>query len=424
MSEKSILKLKVRELKKLKIIQQTLDKQITQEMAASILRLSVRQIKRLVRKVITSGEQGIIHQARGQESNRKISEDIKHHTLALYQEKYHDFGATFACEKLAEIDGIEISKETLRKWLLEGGLSNRERKRKANRQWRQRKECFGQMVQMDGSNHDWLEGRGPKLVIMGYIDDATNTVFARFYDYEGTIPAMDSFKRYINKFGMPQSVYLDKHRTYKSPRELTPEEEWEGMDAPLSQFERALDELGVTVIHAHSPQAKGRVERLFGTLQDRLIKEMRLLGIKTKEEANRFLDKYLPVFNRKFGVEPISTANVHMPKPKNIDINRILCIKTVRTVKKDNTVTLDGKLYLIEDKITTNKVTFEQSINGSLCIMNNDQNLKHKVIMNRPSKQLQRKPLKRRSANTPSPDHPWRKAINPKGMPKKKIVRG
>jgi len=422
MPEKNILKLKVRELKKLKVIQQTLDKQITQETAASILRLSVRQIKRLVSKVRKSGEQGIIHQSRGKESNRRISEDIKNLALALCREKYHDFGATFACEKLSELDGITVSDETLRKWLWGGGQATRKRKRKANRQWRPRKDCFGQMVQMDGSKHDWLEGRGPKLVIMGYIDDATNTVFARFYDYEGTIPAMDSFKRYIQKYGIPQSVYLDRHSTYKSSRELTPEEELEGIDEPLSQFERALGELGVTVIHAYSPQAKGRVERLCGTLQDRLIKEMRLLGIKTKEEANMFLVKYLPVFNRKFGVDPISAANVHMPVPKNIDLNRILCIKTGRTVKKDNTVALDGKLYLLEDKITSKKVTFEERINGSLFIMNNDQKLKYKVIMERPKK-LHRKPLKRRPANTtPALDHPWRQAINPKGMPKKKII--
>lgn len=422
MSAKSILKLKVKELKKLKIIQQILDKQITQEMAASILGLSVRQIIRTVNRVRQSGEQGIIHQSRGQKSNRKISESIKAHVLALCHEKYHDFGATFACEKLAEIDGVEISKETLRKWLLDGKQGDRKRRRKAHRQWRQRKECFGQMVQMDGSKHDWLEGRGPKLVIMGYIDDATNTVFARFYDYEGTIPAMDSFKRYIKKYGIPQSVYLDRHSTYKSSRKLTPEEELEGVQEPLSQFERALGELGVTVIHAYSPQAKGRVERLFGTLQDRLIKEMRLLGIKTKDEANMFLDKYLPVFNRKFGVDPISAANVHMPKPQSIHLNRILCVKTERTIKKDSTVTLNGKLYLIEDKITSKKVTFEECLNGSLFIMNNNQKLKYKVIMERPKK-FQRKPLKRGTANTPSPDHPWRKTITPKGLPKKKIIR-
>lgn len=422
MSEKNILKLTVRELKKLKIIQQIIDKQIPQETAGLILRLSVRQIKRLVSKVRKSGDQGIIHESRGKESNRRIPEDIKNLALALCREKYHDFGATFACEKLSELDGITVSDETLRNWLLGGNHSNRKSRRNAHRQWRPRKECFGQMVQMDGSHHDWLEGRGPRLVIMGYIDDATNTVFARFYEYEGTIPAMDSFKRYIKKYGIPQSVYLDRHSTYKSSRKLTPEEELEGLDKPLSQFERALGELGVTVIHAYSPQAKGRVERLFGTLQDRLVKEMRLLDIKTKEEANMFLGKYLPVFNRKYGVEPLIAADVHMPKPKSADLNSSLCIKTERTVKKDNTVALDGKLYLIEDKITYRKVIFEEHINGSLCIMCGDKRLKYKVVKIQPKK-LQKKPLKRRTANTPSPDHPWRKMFNLKGRLKGKIVQ-
>ena len=142
---------------------------------------------------------------------------------------------------------------------------------------------------MDGSHHAWLEDRGPELVLMGYIDDATNRVYGRFYDYEGTMPALDSFKRYVRRYGLPMSVYLDKHTTYKSPRKLTVEEELSGVCKPLSQFERALGELGVEVIHAHSPQAKGRIERLFGTLQDRLVKEMRLRGIKTREEANAFL---------------------------------------------------------------------------------------------------------------------------------------
>lgn len=419
MSGKNILKLKVRELKRLKIIQQTIDKQITQEIAASILGLSVRQVKRIVRKVKKSGDQGVIHQSRGKESNRKIPAAIKHHVLELYKEKYHDFGATFACEKLSELDGIAISDETLRKWLCEGGLYSRKRKRKANKQWRQRKDCFGQMVQMDGSKHDWLEGRGPKLVIMGYIDDATNTVFARFYDYEGTIPAMDSFKRYIKKYGLPQSVYLDRHSTYKSSRKLTPEEELEGVDEPLSQFERALGQLGVTVIHAYSPQAKGRVERLFGTLQDRLIKEMRLMGIATKEQANRFLSKYLPAFNRKYGVVPAKNANVHTPVPKGIDLNRILCIQTERFLKKDNTIAHKGKLYLIENKVISRTVMVEEYINGSVAIMFNDLKLKHKVIMQRPKKEQHRKPAQRRSSKTPAANHPWKKGFYPTPLYKK-----
>ena len=158
------------------------------------------------------------------------------------------------------------------------------------------------MVQMDGSHHDWLEGRGPKLVLMGYIDDATSTVEARFYDHEGTVPALDSFRSWVERYGIPCSVYLDKHTTYRSPQTPTVEEQLQGHDQSQSQFQRAMSELGVEVIHAHSPAAKGRIERLFQTLQDRLVKELRLAGASTLAEANQVLERYLPLYNQRFRV--------------------------------------------------------------------------------------------------------------------------
>ncbi len=280
MAGKDIIKMSIKELKRLKIIQEAIDRHITQKTASSIIGITERQIRRITKAVRDEGEKGIIHKSRGMASNRRIPDKIRSKVLMLYKKKYPDFGPTLACEKFSEIDDINISTESLRKWLIEAGIWKRRRKRTRHRQWRQRKECFGQMVQMDGSHHDWLEGRGPELVLMGYIDDATSNTFARFYDYEGTIPALDSFKRYIKKYGIPQSVYLDRHTTYKSTKKFTGEEELEGLARAKSQFERALSELGVEVIHAYSPQAKGRIERLFGVLQDRLIKEMRLRGIR------------------------------------------------------------------------------------------------------------------------------------------------
>ncbi len=168
---------------------------------------------------------------------------------------------------------------------------------------------------------------------MGYIDDATNTIYGRFYDYEGTLPAMDSFKGYVKKYGLPMSVYLDRHTTYKSSKKLTEWDEVEGIKS-LSQFERALKELDVEVIHALSPQAKGRIERLFGVLQDRLVKEMRLAGITTKEQANAFLKEYLPRYNKRFGVCPANDTDVHVTLPSQVDLNRCLCIKTERTIRR------------------------------------------------------------------------------------------
>ena len=410
MSVGGIFSLSIHELKRLQIIQQAMDKQITQKMAASILGVSHRQIKRLVRAVRKSGAQGVVNKSRGHPSNRRIADEIKDKILALCREKYHDFGPTFACEKLLEQDGIKISDETIRRWLSEGPQEKRKRKKKkVHRKWRERKACFGAMVPVDGSHHKWLEGRGPELVLMAYIDDASSTVFAWFYDYEGILPAMDSFERYMRKYGLPQSVYLDRHTTYKSTRKLTPEEELEGIRRPLSQFERALGELGVEVIHAYSPQAKGRVERLFGTLQDRLVKEMRLKGISTKEEANKFLKAYMPSFNKKYGVIAADLTDVHRKPSADMDIDSILCIRIERFVKKDSTVTLDGKLYLIEEECVTKKILLEKHIDGSLHIVSKGVHLKYKEITERPKRE-QKKTVRQRKPTKPSKDHPWRRS--------------
>jgi hypothetical protein len=265
------------------------------------------------------------------------------------------------------------------------------------------------MVQIDGSHHDWFEGRGPWCVLMGYIDDATGKVFGRFYPYEGTIPAMDSFKRYIRKYGLPMSVYLDGHTTYKSTAKASIEQEL-NQEMPLSAFERALKELGVEVIHANSPQAKGRVERLFKTLQDRLVKEMRLRGIRTVEEANEFLKQYLPVYNRRFSVRPQEPSNLHRPLPEGIRLDSILCIKTERTLRNDFTVAHNKRLYQIEDRTRASRVIVHDQIDGSMKILYQGQALRFTEINTRPVKEdPPAVRVRRRRPHPPSPDHPWRK---------------
>jgi hypothetical protein len=264
------------------------------------------------------------------------------------------------------------------------------------------------MVQLDGSHHPWLEDRGPELVLMTYIDDAKNNTFAYFYDYEGTLPAMDSFKRYSKKYGLPQSIYVDKHTTYRSTRKQTQEEELENK-FPLSQFERALDELGVNIIHANSPQAKGRVERVLRTFQDRLIKEMRLKGIKTKDEANKFLEGYLPKFNQRFSIEPINPTNLHRPLPKTIDLDKVLSIRTKRALRNDFTIRHNKKLYQILDMpegIRTKQVIVEERLNGRMYINYNGFTLKYKLIDAKPPKP--KEPYKPRKKYIPPKDHPWR----------------
>jgi hypothetical protein len=255
------------------------------------------------------------------------------------------------------------------------------------------------MVQLDGSHHNWFEERGEPCVLMGYIDDATGRPFARFYPYEGTIPAMDSLKRYIKKFGIPLSVYLDKHTTYKSNGKPSIEDELNGT-APLSQFERALKELGIDVIHANTPQAKGRIERIFNTFQDRLIKEMRLEKIKDIKGANKFLAGYLPVYAKRFSVQAAKEGDLHRPLPEDMDINRILCIRSDRTLRNDFTVAHNGRLYQILDNIRASRVVVEEGISGSVKIRYKDNLLRFKRIAARPKKVLKEK------TGTPKPPKP------------------
>lgn len=410
MAGRDMIVMSIREVKRLKAVQTVIDKQITQKVAASMLGLSGRQVRRLVKVIREQGDRGIIHGLRGRPSNRRLPEEMRGRVLSLYQERYSDFGPTFAMEKLLECDGIAISDETLRTWLIEAGLWKKRRKRSAFRQWRARKECFGEMLQMDGSHHDWLEGRGPELVLMGSIDDATNTTYGRFHDYEGTLPAMDMFKGYVEKYGLPMSVYLDRHMTYKSSKKLTEWDEVKRIES-LSQFERALKELGIEVIHALSPQAKGRVERLFGVLQDRLVKEMRLRGISTKEEANAFLEEYLPRYNERFKVCPANETDVHVKLPNQVDLNRYLCIKTERTIRNDNTIALDGRLYQIEER-GGKKAVVEERLDGSLRIISRGVSLNYREITERPKKEVVPKTDTRVFNRPPKPakDHPWKKS--------------
>lgn len=274
--------------------------------------------------------------------------------------------------------------------MISEGYQQKKRKRKKHRQWRVRKEYYGQMVQMDGSHHDWLEERGPRLVLMGYIDDATNRVYAQFYDYEGTIPAMDSFKRYAKKYGIPQSIYLDRHSTYK----VTHYDQWKakvfGDEDPLSQFERALKELGVKVIHANSAPAKGRIERLFRTLQDRLVKELRLLNAKTLEEANVMLEQYLHAHNNQFMVEPVRRANLHRRAPKSVDLDKILCIKTSHALRNDFTVAHKKRLYQVLEYTGTKEVEVRELVNGRMEIVAKGRKLIFKEIEKLPVKKRMR----------------------------------
>jgi hypothetical protein len=242
---------------------------------------------------------------------------------------------------------------------------------------------------------------------MASIDDASSRVSARFYEYEGTIPAMDSFRRYIQQYGIPLAVYTDKHTTYKSPGEPTVEEQLAGQK-PHSQFERSLAELGVEVIHAHSPQAKGRVERLFHTFQDRLIKELRLAGVVTLDAANRFLANYLPIYNRRFAVPPAQATDLHRPRPASRELDSILCLKTTRVLRRDWTVAHHGQLYQIDQPVRTAQVLVEDRLDGTQRMTHRGRPLRYHAITARPRKAVGPEKLRPpRQPVKPRADHPW-----------------
>ena len=400
-----------KEVKRLHVLEKYHEGLIGQTEGAERVGVSVRHFRRLQKRVLAEGATGVVNRHRGKPSNRAIQMQTRQRALEAYRSKYYDFGPTLAAEKLLEYESIQVSKETFRKWLIDAGLWQKPRKKAKHRRYRQRKSCYGMMVQVDGSEHAWFEDRGPRGVLMAYIDDATNHIYGRFYKYEGTIPAMDSFMRYARKYGLPGSIYLDRHQTYKSNRkqEDVYDENGNAIDA-LSQFARAMKELEVRVIYAYSPQAKGRVERLFGILQDRLVKELRLKGISSIEEANSYLPEYFKKHNAQFAVVAEEGKDMHRPAPGATALREILCIKTERTVRNDNTISHDARLYQIDAALHGKKVLIEERIDGKMLIRHNNDSFNFSEITKRPEKKKKAVRPYRQRKTIPMPiDHPFRK---------------
>jgi hypothetical protein len=410
-----IIGMSIRELNRLKIIQGVIGREVTQAKASEVLGLTERHVRRIAKRVKAEGERGIVHKSRGRCSHRRMSEEKEGRIADVVGRRYKGFGPTLASEKLLECEGIEVSKEKLRQIMMQRGLWQRKRKRSEAHPWRERKDHCGEMIQMDGSHHDWLEGRGPKLVLMGYVDDAMSRFYGRFYDYEGVYPAMDSLERYIRLYGLPQSLYSDKHSTYKTTREPSLDELLRGESA-VTQFVRACRELEVRVIHAHSPQAKGRIERVFGTLQDRLVKEMRLARISTKDQANLFLEEFLPRYNERFSKVAKKERDLHRPLPQGIDLKEIFCIKATRTITNDYIVKWRGRKLRIERPsiaMRRQKVQVMEHFDGEIQIKFNRRYLSYREVFDpKPAKITHAKksvPPKKKGKYIPPPDHPWKR---------------
>jgi hypothetical protein len=415
---KDIIAMSKKELRRLPVIHKAMDKRLTQVKAAEMLDLSDRQIRRIVGKIKSGGDSAIAHGNRGKESPFKLPEQLEQKIMGIVEKRYYDFGPTFAAEKLLECEKIKISKEKLRQLMIAHSTDYPRRKKKgAIHQWRERKHHRGEMIQMDGSDHDWLEGRGPKLALMGYIDDASNTVFGRFYGYEGTFPAMDSFRRYMDKYGIPFSFYVDRHSTYKTSRQPNLEEDLKGEFAK-TQFARLLNELDVKPIFARSPQAKGRIERSFETLQDRLVKELRLAGVSSLEQANAFLDKYLPKYNARFAIKPFRKTDLHRAVPKTLNLDEVFCIKEYRTIGNGFTCQWKNRLFLIKNPSITMKkrrVCIMEHFDRKLTLKLKDKHLSFVEItrrdiraMAKDRKAAQKIIKKARVYFSPPKDHPWR----------------
>ncbi len=398
MSERGIF-MGEKERKRLKVVNRVIEKDITQEEAAKTLGITDRQIRRIVKEVRKNGDSGVMHKSLGRESNNKISCFDKSRILDLYHQKYNGYGPTFASEKLHEMDGIKISVTTLWKWLTENGLLKKRKKQRVHRKCRERKEHYGQMVQIDGSHHRWLGKEGRKFVLMGFIDDATSKIYGRFYDYEGTMPILDSFKKYVELNGLPNSVYVDRHSTYKAFSERS-----------LSEFEKVMESLGIIVIHARSPQAKGRVERMFETLQDRLVKEMELKGIKTMEGANEYLSEYLFKHNERFSVIAKKEKDFHAPVSPGMNLERLFCTKAEKRIMKDNTVYYEKTYYQIKSKITCSTVMVEKTLKNEIYITKGGQDLRFERLPTKPEKTrlIPKQRFATRVPVVPSLEHPWK----------------
>jgi transposase len=340
------IELSQRERDRLKVVHAVEQGHLSQVEAARRLQLSDRQVRRLLVRVRAEGDRGVLHRLRGRPSNRKIPARIRQRSLRrLQQPCYAGFGPTLAAEHLARA-GIAVSRETLRGWMSQAGLWRPRRpKMAAVHVWRERRAAFGELVLLDTSAHAWLEERGPKLCLIAMIDDATSRLWARFTTHDTTEENLRTLEGWLRRYGRPLALYTDKDSIFQAAGPPAREEQLRGEPA-RTQFGRALAELDIEWIPAHSPQAKGRIERGFGTLQDRLIKELRVSGIDTREAANRFLERtFLPQWEQRFTVAPRCAQDAHRPLGREHRWQQILSVRVARTVAQDHTVQWQGQRW-------------------------------------------------------------------------------
>ena len=414
----------LREADRLAVMQALTDGQLRQREAATRLGVSVRHVKRLLRRFRESGAAGLISRKRGQPSNRKLPAAVREQALDWVRTRYPDFGPTLAAEMLGEHHELTVSRETLRRWMIDAGLWRAKAVRPVRvHQRRARRPRLGELIQIDGSPHDWFEGRADRCTLILFVDDATSRLMAgRFFPTETTAAYMTVLHEYLTRHGRPLALYSDRHSIFRVNRP--------GAEHRRTQLGRALDDLGIESICAHSAPAKGRVERANQTLQDRLVKAMRLAGIDGLDPANAFLPDYLEQHNRRFAVEPLDPCNEHLPLTLEADqLRRILAHQTPHRLTRNLTFCQDGREYQLLHvpgrgrRLRNKTVVLCQHLDGATTVLIDGKPHDHRVILDgaRAPALADEKTLNarvdqtRKRPRTPRPaaDHPWRRAFSP-----------
>jgi len=380
------------------------------------LGLSYRQCRRSFKRYREDGDSALVHGNRGRRSNRARPDEFRRAVVKLYSERYEGFGPTLAAEKLAE-QGYELDHETVRRWLIADGQWSRRRKRGKHRARRVRKEHFGELVQMDGSHHGWFGPGRPRACLMNMVDDAQGTTMALMADEESTELAMRLLWSWIERYGIPKALYTDKKNVFVTDRQPTIEEQLAG-EEPMTAFGKACKKLGIEIIRAHSPQAKGRVERSHGVYQDRLVKELRLKRIRTVEGANKLLaDGFSQALNARFERRPASHSDFHRGVPKTLNLAEVFCWEQTRSVQNDWTIRYNNRFYQIlkENRPRPRpkeKVLVRVLLNESMQIIYRGKKLKYEPVAKPPPKKVERiapvAELKPTARCKPPPEHPWR----------------
>jgi len=412
-----LLTMSTKEITRLEAMQRIKEKRLTQKEAARMLGISTRQVKRLWRAYRKKGAKGLMSARRGKPSNHRLDAQVEQQALDLLKEKYEDFGPTLAHEKLMEVHQLQLSRESVRRIMIEEGLWKPKRAKKPPaHQMRERRACIGELVQIDGSDHAWFEDRGSKCTLLVYIDDATGQLLELcFVPDETTFAYFETSRRYFERCGKPVAFYSDKHGIFRVNQEAT-----SGLSSGLTQFGRAMEELGIQIICANSPQAKGRVERANQTLQDRLVKELRLRGISDMAAGNAYLPEFREDFNRRFAVVPRSSHDAHRPVLNTENLDVILTHQKTGTLSKNLTVQSNKIIYQIQSDrpdyaLRNAQVTVCENPQGEVTILYKCKPLSY-TIYHKPTRQAEvadTKTLDRqiKTPKPPAPDHPWRRGF-------------